>query len=97
MTEKRFFMISYSIWDSQNDNRRVSRETAYKLLNKLNDENQLLKQALRELLEEESNAYVIELLDKIFDLKYCEWQKKMNDTKTYDYVEWEKILEQKKE
>lgn len=67
------------------------------LLNELHEENQLLKQALRESLEDGGNAYVIDLLDKIFDLKYCEWQKKMNDTHTYDYVEWEEILEQKRD
>lgn len=45
MTENRFFMSGYMIWDSQNDNRRVSRETACKLLNELYEENQDLKKA----------------------------------------------------
>lgn len=58
-------------------------------------ENEQLKQALREQLEENGNAYCIEILDKIFDLKYDEWQRKMNETHTYDYIDWEKVLKDK--
>lgn len=43
MAEKRFFMSGYAIWDSQNDNRRVSSETACKLLNELHEEKEQLK------------------------------------------------------
>ena len=43
--------------------------------NSLAEENEQLKQALREQLEENGNAYCIEILDKIFDLKYDEWQR----------------------
>lgn len=58
-------------------------------------ENEQLKQALREQLEENGNAYCIEILDKIFDLKYDEWQRKMNETHTYDYIDWENVLNDK--
>lgn len=78
MIEKRFFMRSYSIWDSQNDNRRVSIETACKLLNELNEENENLKNALWEAEEEYIyEAYrdnPIRLQDKIMDLK-MDWDK----------------------
>ena len=59
------------------------------------NENEQLKQALREQLEENGNAYCIKILDKIFDLKYDEWQRKMNETHTYDYIDWEKVLNDK--
>ena len=59
------------------------------------NENEQLKQALREQLEENGNAYCIEILDKIFDLKYDEWQRKMNETHTYDYIDWENVLNDK--
>lgn len=62
---------------------------------KLSEENEQLKQALREQLEENGNAYCIKILDKIFDLKYDEWQRKMNETHTYDYIDWEKVLKDK--
>ena len=52
MTEKRFIMTGYAIWDSQNNNRRVSTETAYKLLNELNDENNELKQLVKKVIDE---------------------------------------------
>ena len=55
----------------------------------------MIKQALREQLEENGNAYCIEILDKLFDLKYDEWQRKMNETHTYDYIDWEKVLNDK--
>lgn len=64
-------------------------------LDKLYEENQLLKQALRESLEQYGNDYSIEVLDELFDLQYDDWRKKRNDTETYDYVDWEEILEQK--
>ena len=61
----------------------------------LENENQLLKQALREMLENSGNKYLIDLFDKIFDLNYYEWEKKMNDPLTYDYVEWEEVLKKR--
>lgn len=61
----------------------------------LAEENEQLKQALREQLEENGNAYCIEILDKIFNLKYDEWQRKMNETHTYDYIDWENVLNDK--
>ena len=64
-------------------------------MEKLEEENKQLKQALREQLEENGNAYCIEILDKIFDLKYDEWQRKMNESHTYDYIDWEKVLNDK--
>ena len=62
---------------------------------KIKKENGELKQALREQLEYNGNAYCIKILDKIFDLKYDEWQRKMNETHTYDYIDWEKVLKDK--
>lgn len=70
-------------------------ERVVDLLNELSEENEKLKQALREQLEENGNAYCIEILDKIFDLKYDEWQRKMNETHTYDYIDWENVLNDK--
>lgn len=70
-------------------------ERVVDLLKELSEENEKLKQALREQLEENGNAYCIEILDKIFDLKYDEWQRKMNETHTYDYIDWENVLNDK--
>lgn len=64
-------------------------------IEKLEKENEQLKQALREQLEENGNTYCIEILDKIFDLKYDEWQRKMNETHTYNYIDWENVLNDK--
>ena len=64
-------------------------------IEKLEKENEQLKQALREQLEENGNAYCIKILDKIFDLKYDEWQRKMNESHTYDYIDWENVLNDK--
>lgn len=73
-------------------NKEISRNCR---IAELEEENKQLKQALREQLEENGNAYCIEILDKIFDLKYDEWQRKMNETHTYDYIDWEKVLNDK--
>ena len=73
-------------------NKEISRNCR---IAELEEENEELKQALREQLEENGNAYCIEILDKIFDLKYDEWQRKMNETHTYDYIDWEKVLNDK--
>ena len=73
-------------------NKEISRNCR---IAELEEENKQLKQALREQLEENGNAYCIEILDKIFDLKYDEWQRKMNESHTYDYIDWEKVLNDK--
>lgn len=73
-------------------NKEISRNCR---ITELEEENKQLKQALREQLEENGNAYCIEILDKIFDLKYDEWQRKMNESHTYDYIDWEKVLNDK--
>lgn len=64
------------------------------LLNKLSDENEQLKKALRELLEEYGNSYYIDLFDKLFNLEYREWY---NPTAPNNepYVDWEKIAKEK--
>ena len=43
-------------------------ERVVDLLNELSEANEQLKQVLREQLEENGNAYYIEILDKIFDV-----------------------------
>ena len=84
--------------ERQKADKKLLIETANDLNDKidtLQEENEQLKQALREQLEENGNAYSIKVLDKIFDLKYDEWQRKMNETHTYDYIDWEKVLKDK--
>ena len=107
MTEKRFVYYEHKgadyILDTPNKSLDfmemlgdcLEAEEIVDLLNQLYDENEQLKQALREQLEENGNAYCIEILDKIFDLKYDEWQRKMNETHTYDYIDWENVLNDK--
>ena len=105
MTEKRFIRtIGGSVLDIENDKFYSEdcqgepldcEDEVVALLNQLHNENKQLKEALREELEENGNAYCIELLDKIFDLNYDEWQRKMNETHTYDYIDWEKVLKDK--
>lgn len=60
----------------------------------LESENQLLKKALRELLENDGNAYMIDLMDKIFDLNYREWYNPTGHN-SEDYVDWEEELQKK--
>ncbi|MBP5421677.1 MAG: hypothetical protein J6Y78_04445 [Paludibacteraceae bacterium] len=64
------------------------------LLNELHNENEQLKKALRELLEEYGNSYYIDLFDKLFNLEYREWY---NPTAPNNepYVDWEKIAKEK--
>ena len=52
---------------------------------------ELMKKALRELLESEGNSYVIDLMDRIFNLNYHEWYNPTGHN-SEDYVDWEKIL-----
>lgn len=61
-----------------------------KFLNELQDENILLKQALREELEDNGNKYYIDLFDELFDLHYHEWEGKK--TKYREYVDWKEVL-----
>lgn len=93
MTEKRFWILNTLTEYSgiKDKDKLLTFDEVVDLLN----ENEQLKQALREQLEENGNAYCIEILDKIFDLKYDEWQRKMNETHTYDYIDWEKVLNDK--
>ena len=108
MTENKRFRLGYVCGDyglidndewidfhSMSENSEKNVKLCIKKMNELADENEQLKQALREQLEENGNAYCIEILDKIFDLKYDEWQRKMNETHTYDYIDWEKVLNDK--
>lgn len=57
-------------------------------------ENEQLKKALKELLEEYGNSYYIDLFDKLFNLEYREWH---NPTAPNNepYVDWEKIAKEK--
>ena len=80
---------------SMSENSEKNVKLCINKMNGLAEENEKLKQALREQLEENGNAYCIEILDKIFDLKYDEWQRKMNETHTYDYIDWENVLNDK--
>ena len=107
MTEKRFRLgyvcgdyglIDNDEWvdlHSMSENSEKNVKLCINKMNELAEENEKLKQALREQLEENGNAYCIEILDKLFDLKYDEWQRKMNETHTYDYIDWEKVLNDK--
>lgn len=82
-------------WVSENNRLKKEIILIEKRADKVYNENEQLKQALREQLEENGNSYCIKILDKIFDLKYDEWQRKMNETHTYDYIDWEKVLKDK--
>ena len=108
MTENKRFRLGYVCGDyglidndewidlhSMSENSEKNVKLCINKMNELAEENEKLKQALREQLEENGNAYCIEILDKIFDLKYDEWQRKMNETHTYDYIDWEKVLNDK--
>lgn len=108
MTENKRFRLGYVCGDyglidndewidlhSMSENSEKNVKLCINKMNELAEENEQLKQALREQLEENGNAYCIELLDKIFDLKYDEWQRKMNETHTYDYIDWENVLNDK--
>ena len=52
----------------------------------LEDENKLLKQALRESLQAEGDGCLIETLDELFDLKYDEWEANGH------YQDWDKNI-----
>ena len=52
----------------------------------LEDENKLLKQALRESLQAEGDGCLIETLDELFDLKYDEWEASGH------YQDWDKNI-----
>ena len=103
MTEKRYIInnngeientSNHMTWDSFTEVLTILNGQS-RHLEELAEENEQLKQALREQLEENGNSYCIKILDKIFDLKYDEWQRKMNETHTYDYIDWEKVLKDK--
>ena len=51
MTEKRYFVSGYSVWDSYNNNRRIDTQSKpiCDLLNQLNEENEQLKHFIQEL------------------------------------------------
>ena len=72
---------------------RLIRDT----LNELYDGNEqleqqikLLKLALCEELQDNGNAYSIEIFDDLFGLNYDEWESK------HEYPDWEEILKNKK-
>ena len=56
------------------------------------DETELLKEALREELQDNGNAYYIRLFDDLFDLEYDKWN--MNEPYR-ECTDWEKILKEK--
>lgn len=57
-------------------------------LNKLEEENEQLKEALREQLQDNGNSYYIDLFDELFNLNYGEW----NKNEPYrECIDWEKL------
>ena len=55
-------------------------------------ENELLKEALREELQDNGNKYYIELFDDLFDLDYDEWRANEEDR---PFMNWEKLHKEK--
>lgn len=55
----------------------------------LDEENKLLKQALRETLQDNGDAHLIKIMDKLFELEYNKWE-----SERY-YEDWEETLELK--
>ena len=55
MTAKRYFVSGYSVWDSYNNDRRVDTRSKpiCDLLNQLNDENEHIKQTIKDMMENE--------------------------------------------
>ena len=88
-------------WDKEAQEKINELEKENKtLLNQLNNfklhskdlekENKLLKQAVREELEDNGNRHSIIILNELFDLNYWDWK---NDK--IKYTDWEKELELK--
>lgn len=64
----------------------------FDLLNDLSEENEQLKEALREELQDNGNSYYINLFDELFNLNYREW----DENEPYrECIDWEKILKEK--
>ena len=55
----------------------------------LDEENKLLKQALCETLQDNGDAHLIKIMDKLFELEYDKWE-----SERY-YEDWEETLELK--
>lgn len=55
-------------------------------------ENRLLKESLREELQDNGNAYYIEIFDELFNLNYDNWDANEPYREHYD---WKKLLEKK--
>ena len=58
----------------------------------LEEENKLLKEALREELQDNGNAYYIKIFDKLFNLNYDEWD---NNERYRKSMDWEERLQLK--
>ena len=58
----------------------------------LEEENKLLKEALREELQDNGNAYYIKIFDKLFNLNYDEWD---NNERYRESMDWEEQLQLK--
>lgn len=68
-----------------------SAEDYFKIGKSLKGENEQLKLALMEQLQDNGNKYYIELFDELFNLNYDEWKLKN------EYFDWEKLLDEVKE
>lgn len=101
MTEKRFYIKHERTIKDRN---KYVTESGYvfsypsdaeevcNLLNSLAEENEQLKEALREELQDNGNAYYIEIYDKLFNLDYDEWDR---NERYRECTDWEKILKEK--
>lgn len=58
----------------------------------LEKENEQLKEALREELQDNGNSYYVNLFDELFNLNYREWDK---NERYRECTDWEKILKEK--
>ena len=76
------------IVDKMNNLDEKARERS-KALSKLQKENKLLKEALREELQDNGNSYYIEIFDKLFNLDYDEWNR---NERYRECMNWEALL-----
>lgn len=96
MTEKRFIPIfdgtDKRVVGAKDNGKIISFMGMFDLLNDLSEENEQLKEALREELQDNGNSYYINLFDELFNLNYREW----DENEPYrECIDWEKILKEK--
>lgn len=92
MTEKRFeWDVCVSDAMFYDNGAVIDYDDVVDLLNKLSEENEQLKQALREQLEDNGNAYIIEIMDKLFKLDYDKWDEICDWDKRCPY-DWEEMV-----